>query len=300
MLGGRREVPAGPASPPPGFAETTAAAAGRLRWWLAARLDRLALTPTSLLGVCLALGITASGWFTGGTRSADVNGAIALCCGYLAALGARRLTGGPPGSQAARAAASSGRRAISAGGLAAGERQADDWRAMRAVGATGVTAGGRQADAWPAQAGAAGSTAVRRAAGRDRAGWLAALATRLFDSVVYVGLAVGAVALGWGDQIWPLALSVLALVAVRETMLACTGGALRGDAEQGGIARRVIMTVATMPLGGRVLLIAVAAPIWGPRAALLGLLDWGIIAVGLGLGSANPARRRDKAEPADD
>src|SRR5207249_3388174 len=83
----------------------------------------------------------------------------------------------------------------------------------------------------------AGSAPRQRLAGGERVGWLTGLATRLFDGVAYVGLAVGAVALGWGDQIWPLALSVLALVAVRETMLACAGGALRADAEQDGMAR---------------------------------------------------------------
>jgi hypothetical protein len=35
-----------------------------------------------------------------------------------------------------------------------------------------------------------------------------------------------------------------------------------------------------MPAGGRVLLIAVAAPAWGPQAALLGLIVWGIAATG--------------------
>ncbi len=62
----------------------------------------------------------------------------------------------------------------------------------------------------------------------------------------------------------------------------------------GGLAGRVLLTALTMPPGGRVLLVVVAAPIFGAQPALVGLLDWGIIAVGFGIGSRTAVRRRDR------
>jgi hypothetical protein len=96
---------------------------------------------------------------------------------------------------------------------------------------------------------------------------------------------------------WPLAISVLGLVAIRETMTACSGPA-HPDLAQDGPVRRAVLTVLMMPAGGRVLLIVVAAPLWGARASLLALLDWAIIAVGYGIGTRTTARRRDR-KPAD-
>ncbi len=45
-----------------------------------------------------------------------------------------------------------------------------------------------------------------------------------------------------------------------------------------------------MPYGGRVLLIAVLAPLLGARGAFLGLLGWAVIAVGYALVSSRPRR----------
>jgi hypothetical protein len=45
-----------------------------------------------------------------------------------------------------------------------------------------------------------------------------------------------------------------------------------------------------MPAGGRALLIAIVAPAWGCRAALLALVDWAIISIGYGIaGRAVPS-----------
>jgi hypothetical protein len=57
---------------------------------------------------------------------------------------------------------------------------------------------------------------------------------------------------------------------------------------------RVLLTALGMPPGGRVLLIALAAPIFGAQPTLVGLLDWGIIGVGYGIGSRTAARLRDR------
>ncbi len=55
-----------------------------------------------------------------------------------------------------------------------------------------------------------------------------------------------------------------------------------------------------MPAGGRVLVIAVVAPLWGARAVLVGLLDWAIIAIGIGivLGSRTGGPAGGRARPA--
>jgi hypothetical protein len=319
--------------------EAVASVAGRFRRladWTAAQ----SLGPTSVSGVSLALGIVAAVWFTAGTRPDNINGAIALAACYLAALGARELA-----SQVTH-------------------RLADHQRAGHPQ--AGHQAGSHQPGSGVSQPG--GATSRRAASRLDRAvrsGWLAVLGVRLSDCVIYAGLAVGAIVQGW-TGIWPLAMGVLALTAIRDTMTACSsltfpapvpaapvpadsvfagspsagspsaGSPSAGppsaasasagwdhqDGAQAASARtgsaqtrsaqvdaadadsapldqvrdhpvsRAVAAVLTMPFGGRVLLIAVAAPVWGARASLLGLLDWAIIAVCYGIGSGTVARRR--------
>jgi len=136
--------------------------------------------------------------------------------------------------------------------------------------------------------------AARQIAGEGgRAAWVVTLGARLCDVAALAGLALGALGQGWTGM-WPLAVTVLSLVAVRETMTACSGPTRPGDSP----AWRTALTVLAMPAGGRVLLIVATAPLWGPRASLLALLDWGIIAVGYGVGSGTAARRRDRRPPA--
>jgi hypothetical protein len=276
VIGG---IPAGPGDP----GEAAAAAVSRLYRRMAHWTASQSLAPTSISGVCLVLGICAAGWFSAGTRSANINGAVALGVGYLAALSARELA-----SQTSH-------------------------RLARAPAGLGGTS------AQQARGGPSRTVAALRLQNLVRSGWLAVLSLRLTDCAVYAGLAVGAAAQGWAGM-WPLAITVLSLVAIRDTMTACSAPAPAGrshpdqdhlDSADSDPARdspvlRAVVTVLTMPFGGRMLLIAVAAPLWGARASLLGLLDWGIIAVGYGIGSRTSARRarkpgrrpsRPKAEP---
>ncbi len=114
-----------------------------------------------------------------------------------------------------------------------------------------------------------------------RVGWLTALGSCLAECVVYAGLGLGAAAEHWG-RAWPLAITVLGLAGVRNLMSACS--ALPGFGEQSdGPVRRLCAAALTMPLGGRVLLIGLVAPIWGARVALLALLGWAIVAIACGL-----------------
>jgi len=139
--------------------------------------------------------------------------------------------------------------------------------------------------------------AARRRALAVRSRWLAALATRLSACAVYAGLALGATAQGW-TGIWPLAISVLGLNAIRDTMTACGRPARSGwTAEESppeGLAQRAIWAFLRMPFGGIALVIAVVAPVWGARASLIGLLDWAIIAIGCGIVSTTAALRQDQ------
>jgi hypothetical protein len=105
------------------------------------------------------------------------------------------------------------------------------------------------------------------------AGRLARVCRVLSEGVVVAGLAAGAAAAGW-DGTWPVAITVLIAISVRETLRAC----YRVPAASGNLERHVDQVVA-MPAGGRALLIVAAALAGGARAVLLGLLVWSIIAV---------------------
>jgi hypothetical protein len=140
-----------------------------------------------------------------------------------------------------------------------------------------------------------------------RQAWLAGLATRIFEYVVLAGLTVGAAAQGWSGM-WPLGIGVASLVSISDTMTACSAGRLTAagtgpdGAEPASPSLRAAMAVLTMPFGGRVLVIALVAPLWGARAVLVGLLDWAIIAIGIGIvlgsrrGRAGQAARREQAD----
>jgi len=125
--------------------------------------------------------------------------------------------------------------------------------------------------------------------------WLAGLGARIFEYIVLAGLTVGAAAQGWSDM-WPLGIGVLSLVSIRDTMTVCSAGG-RGQDET-SLSNRAALAVLTMPFGGRVLVIALIAPLWGARAVLVGLLDWAIIAIGIGVvlgGRTSPAARGERA-----
>ena len=73
---------------------------GRLTGWAVERY----LTPASVSGISLALGLCAAAWFSAGTTLDGVTGALALCASYLASRAARRLAGAGVGALAAGAA----------------------------------------------------------------------------------------------------------------------------------------------------------------------------------------------------
>ena len=114
-----------------------------------------------------------------------------------------------------------------------------------------------------------------------RADWLATLGSSLAECVAYAGLAAGAVAEQW-NGVWLWAVAVVGLIAVRNLMSACSAPPGFGESG-GGAVRQLSLAVLTMPAGGRILLVGIVAPVWGPRAALLALADWAIVSIACGL-----------------
>jgi hypothetical protein len=215
---------------------------------------------TSACGICIALAVCAAAWFSAGTRPDMVRGVAALWGGYLVLRAGQWLVQ-QPGQDQARPDLETGEDA---------EPGPD----------------GSGADAVNAAASGPGVVVrrARNATDRRRAGpvtWLAALGGAAAECAVYAGLALGAVADRW-TAVWPLAVAVLSLVAVRNLMTACSTPPGFSEPSHSAV-RRISEAVLTMPIGGRILLVGIVAPFWGARAALLALLDWAIVSIGYGL-----------------
>jgi len=257
----------GPQPPPASTADVRADAPGET---FLADIGRIAaswaqdrhLGITSAAGIGIALAVCSAAWFSAGTRADIIRGVAALWTGYLVLRAGQWLV-------------------RQADQVEAGQQEvahADtEAPAVEGTGAATTLTLGRAVPGGGMRRGTM-SAAMRRA---GPVAWLAALGGALAECCVYAGLAVGAVAERWG-AVWTLATAVLGLVAVRNLMTACSTPP--GLSEQsGGTLRRLIAAVLTMPVGGRVLLVGVVAPVWGARTALLALLDWAIVSVGYGI-----------------
>jgi hypothetical protein len=136
-----------------------------------------------------------------------------------------------------------------------------------------------------------GHAGVPAARARARARWVAALGWLLAEAVCYAGLAEGAAAHHWSAA-WTMAIAALSLIAVRDLMAACAGPSGM-TLSQGGTAWRCIDLLLSLPPGVRVLVVGVVALAGGEHAALIGLLDWSVIAVGYRLvAQSGPASDR--------
>jgi hypothetical protein len=229
---------------------------------------RRALGLSSTCGISVALAVCAATWFSVGDRSDNFRAVAALWAGYVVYAVGRKAA-----QPQDRAEISAGSQPAPGSGLA---------RLSTATGQTwqhqpgGVVSGaGQQAITTVATV----PRADRRPIGP--AAWLAALGGCLAESVVYAGLAFGAVAEHWSG-VWELAVAVLGLLAVRNLMNACSTPPGFADEPDSPI-RWICWAILTMPVGGRILLVGIVAPVWGARAALLALLDWAIISVGYGI-----------------
>jgi len=260
----------------------------------------------SACGVSIALAVCAAGWFSAGTRSDILRGVGALWAGYLA-LKAGQFIAAPPqphrssqpaGSRQRRRGEGSGPLAapvaldiaapvILEPGPEAGQPlpppSRDEHQAPGVMPPLGAGQPSGRTEPSGAELSSSAGLGHVRALRRPgtAAGWVAAVGISLAESVVYLGLAVGAAAEHWG-RAWSCALAVLGLVAVRNLMKACSTPRGFSDHPEGAL-RRVCAALLTMPIGGRILLIGVVAPLWGARAALLALLEWAIISIAFGL-----------------
>src|SRR6202167_14804 len=113
------------------------------------------------------------------------------------------------------------------------------------------------------------------------AGRLADWCAVLSEYAVYAGLAVGGYEQRWGGT-WQLAVAVMIVQAVRKIAVACSGSAAEAHTDSNP-AVAAVRGFLSCPPGGRIALITLVAPIWGARATLLVLLEWGIIATGYAL-----------------
>src|SRR5437764_430763 len=102
-------------------------------------------------------------------------------------------------------------------------------------------------------------------------GWLDAVSGAAGEFAVYAGLAVG-----WSParprQAWELATAAMILLAVRLMADACYASAVPPRPQMRGPGHPVLRLAGqsiALPAGERALLIAVTAPVWGPRTALI-------------------------------
>ena len=234
----------------------------RMSGWAA----QASLVPNSLTGISVSLGVCAVVWFTAGTRWGNLIGAAALGGSYLAGRSGRGLQDPEPGAAAAPAATA---RATSS-----------------------------DAAAWPAREMVVSPLGAAVSESR-----LAGVCAVLIECGVCAGLAAGGLAAGGPAAgrigMWQLATTAVVLLAVSQLAVACgrqpsvsrrPSVSGRPDAGRKWKAARYGVTWRTLafPYGGRVLLIAVAAPALGARATLFGLLGGAVIAIGYAVVTGRP------------
>jgi hypothetical protein len=121
--------------------------------------------------------------------------------------------------------------------------------------------------------------------------WLAAVSGSLGEYVVYASLAIGWIT-ARPHQAWEFATAAMVLLAVRKMADACYASVTprRHPVGSHRLLRLAGQSIA-LPAGERTLLIAVTAPVWGPRMALVVLIAWGAIALGHSLAERSVASR---------
>jgi hypothetical protein len=126
-------------------------------------------------------------------------------------------------------------------------------------------------------------------------GWLEGVTSAGAEFAVYAALAVAWPSTsGPPRQAWEFATAAMILLAVRQMAEACHAlvavprQELRGP---GYPLLRLAGQSVALPAGERTLLIAVTAPVWGPRMTLIILLGWGAVALGYSLAERAVARR---------
>src|SRR5579875_2111771 len=127
--------------------------------------------------------------------------------------------------------------------------------------------------------------------------WLDAVAGAAGEYAVYAGLAAA-----WAGrqphqqsrQAWTFAITAVIVLAVRQMVDACyaaVAGTRPGSTPVPHRWMRLTGQSVALPAGERIAVIAVATPIWGPRAALAVIIGWSIVALGYCLAERAVASR---------
>lgn len=127
-------------------------------------------------------------------------------------------------------------------------------------------------------------------------GWLYAMSGPTAEYAVYAGLAVAgaAGAAGKPRQAWELATAAVIVLAVRQMTDACYASVAGPRPQAPGHRYRLLRLAGqsiALPHGERAVLIAITAPVWGPRMALAVLAGWGVVALGYSLAERAVAGR---------
>jgi hypothetical protein len=129
--------------------------------------------------------------------------------------------------------------------------------------------------------------AARQLARLDaRASGLVRTSGTVFTCVSLAGLAAGGHAAHLAAT-WQLATAVVIVMSARDMVHACRVGVPEAS-PQGNLPVRAVRGILMFPVGGRVALIAVVAPVWGSRTALLVLLEWGVAATAYAFAGPRP------------
>jgi hypothetical protein len=220
---------------------TVAAAVGVLPRRMAGWAARQSLAPNALTGIALACSICAAAWFSAGTRSSAVAGGLALSAGYLA----RRV--------GAQVTAARGSGAAAQGTVAP----------VRADLSTLARLAPVRAD--------------RPMLARFEA-WLAGVGAAAGELAIYAGLAAGASA-SQRHGIWILATDAVITLSIGQVAPLGRPGRV-GSPPPRSWWPQVVNWLLTLPMGERIAVIAVTAPLWGARTTFLALIAWGAVAAG--------------------
>lgn len=264
----------------------------RMSGWAA----QASLVPNSLTGISVSLGVCAVVWFTAGTRWGNLIGAAALGGSYLAGRSGRGLQDPEPGAAAAPAATA---RATSSDAAAWPARE----MVVSPLGAAVSESRLAGICAVLIECGVcAGLAAGGLAAGGPAAGrigmWQLATTAVVLLAVSQLAVACGRRASASGRP------SAKARASANGRPSASSRPSASGRPDASGRASAsgrpdagrkwkaarygVTWRALAFPYGGRVLLIAVAAPALGARATLFGLLGGAVIAIGYAVVTGRP------------
>jgi hypothetical protein len=252
---------------------TVAAAVAVLPRRMAGWAARRSLAPNALTGIGLACSLCAAAWFTAGTRSAAIAGGFAIYAGYLAGrVGAQLVVAREAGGAAPVA------ESVLAEPVPAAPVLAESALAEPVPGAP-VPAAPVLAAPVPGEpmlgAPVSAAPVLAEFAGFD--GWLTGVCAAAGELAVYAGLAAGAAA-SHRHGGWVLAAEAAITLSIGQVARLCQPGPVAAQPARSPLST-LAQWLATRPAGGRAVLIATTAPLWGARITFLALIVWGAAAV---------------------